>query len=300
MTADIKSRRDTTRALFAQTKALLRRCHLNIRKSMGQHFLIDGEVLATVVTTAELDSDDIVIEVGSGLGVLTRELAERAGYVAAVELDNRLATVLTKDLAFKKNVTVINEDILKIDPAALLAANRDGGLAQKDMTVGYKVVANLPYYITSAVLRHFLEASTKPRLMVIMLQKEVAESVVAEPGDMSLLSVSVQFYGKPEIISYIPAASFYPAPEVDSVILKIDVYPQPFIQVDDIDDFFKLVRAGFCTPRKQLVNSLALGMEIDKSEVKSLLYGADIEYKRRAETLSLAEWQLLWQLFRGK
>ena len=133
-----------------------------------------------------------------------------------------------------------------------------------------------------------------------MLQKEVAESVVAEPGDMSLLSVSVQFFGKPELISYIPAASFYPAPEVDSAILKINVYPQPFIQVDEIDDFFKLVRAGFCAPRKQLVNSLSLGMEIDKSEVKSLLNDADIEYRRRAETLSLAEWQLLWQLFRGK
>ena len=206
MTADIQYKRDTTRALFAQTKAILRRYDLNIRKSMGQHFLIDGEVLATVVSSAELASDDIVIEVGSGLGVLTRELAERAGYVAAVELDDRLATVLTKDLSLKKNVTVINEDILKIDPAVLLAANRDGVLAQKDMAVGYKVVANLPYYITSAVLRHFLEASTKPRLMVIMLQKEVAESVVAEPGNMSLLSVSVQFYGKSEIISYIPAA----------------------------------------------------------------------------------------------
>jgi 16S rRNA (adenine1518-N6/adenine1519-N6)-dimethyltransferase len=158
----------------------------------------------------------------------------------------------------------------------------------------------MPYYITSAVLRHFLEASAKPRLMVIMLQKEVAESVVAEPGDMSLLSVSVQLYGKPEIISYVPAASFYPAPEVDSAILKIDVYPQPSVQVDDINDFFRLVRAGFCAPRKQLVNSLAQGMDIYKSKVKSLLNSAGIEYKRRAETLSLAEWQLLWQVFRGK
>ncbi|UCG53980.1 MAG: ribosomal RNA small subunit methyltransferase A [Dehalococcoidia bacterium] len=300
MTADIQYRQGTSRALFAQTKALLRRFDLNIRKSLGQHFLIDSEALATVVLAAELTVNDIIIEVGPGLGVLTRELAERAGGVVAIELDNRLATILEKDLAVKKNVIVINEDILKINPAVLLAENTDGVLAQKKKTTGYKVVANLPYYITSAVLRHFLEASAKPRLMVIMLQKEVAESIVAKPGDMSLLSVSIQFYGKPEIISYIPAASFYPAPEVDSVILKIDVYTQTPIQVDDINDFFELVRAGFCAPRKQLVNSLVQGMDIDKSEVKSLLDSACIDYKRRAATLSLAEWQRLWQVFKGK
>ncbi len=300
MIADRVYTKASNQNLFAQTKAMLRRFDLSARKSLGQHFLINSEALAKIVTAAEITTDDIVIEVGPGLGVLTRELAKRAGFVVAVELDHKLATVLKKDLVAVKNVTVINEDILKIDPAALLAEKRDSILAQKDKAIAYKVVANLPYYITSAVLRHFLEASLKTRLMVVMLQKAVAESIVAKPGKMSLLSVSIQFYGHPEIVSYIPAEDFYPPPAVESAILKIDVYPQPPILVDDIGGFFKLVRAGFCAPRKQLINSLIQGMGIDKTEVKSLLITAGINYRRRAETLSLAEWQLLWRVFRRK
>ncbi len=288
----------STRNLFAQTKAMLRRFDLSARKNLGQHFLINSETLEKIITAAELTTDDIVIEVGPGLGVLTRELARRAGFVVAVELDHKLATVLKKDLDTVKNVTIINEDILKIDPATLLAEKKDSIVAQKDKVISYKVVANLPYYITSAIMRHFLEASLKPRLMVVMLQKAVAESIVAKPGKMSLLSVSIQFYSQPEIISYIPAENFYPPPAVESTILKLEVYPQPPLLVDDISGFFELVRAGFCAPRKQLLNSVTQGMGISKTEVKSLLITAGINYRRRAETLSLAEWQLLWRQFR--
>jgi 16S rRNA (adenine1518-N6/adenine1519-N6)-dimethyltransferase len=300
MTADTKYKNKIGKTLLAQTKAILYRFDLRVRKSLGQHFLVDSQALATVVATAELTTDDIVIEVGSGLGILTRELAERAGYVITIELDDRLATVLKQDLAAVNNVTVINKDILKISPAVILERNKGDCITLRDRASGYKVVANLPYYITAAVLRHFLEASPKPRLMVVMLQKEVAESIVAKPGNMSLLSVSVQVYGKPEIISYIPADSFYPIPTVDSAILKIDIHPQPLVPVDEINGFFGLVRASFCAPRKQLVNALAQGMDIDKTEVKSLLNTADIEYRRRAETLSLVEWQRLWRVFRRK
>ena len=300
MTADTEYRKDDQKTLLARTKAMLRRLDLRARKSLGQHFLVDREVLEKVASAAELTTSDIVIEVGPGLGVLTRELAKRAGSVIAVELDDRLAAILKQDLAATKNVSVINEDILRIDPAALIKKQKLNLPDLKDKPDSYKIVANLPYYITSAVLRYFLEASLKPRLMVVMLQKEVAEVIVAEPGKMSLLSVSVQFYGKPEIISYVPAESFYPAPEVDSAILRIDVYLRPPIAVDDIDDFFGLVRAGFCAPRKQLVNTLAQGLGLSKPEALSLLDRADIIYKRRAETLSIEEWQRLWQIFRGK
>jgi 16S rRNA (adenine1518-N6/adenine1519-N6)-dimethyltransferase len=300
VTADTEYRKDDQKTLLARTKAMLRRLGLRARKSLGQHFLVDREVLKKVASAAELGTSDIVIEVGPGLGVLTKELAKRAGFVIAVELDDRLAAILKQDMTAAKNVSVINEDILRIDPAALIKKQKLNLPDLKDKPDNYKVVANLPYYITSAVLRYFLEASLKPRLMVVMLQKEVAEVIVAEPGKMSLLSVSVQFYGKPQIVSYVPAESFHPAPKVDSAILRINVYPRPPIAVDDIDDFFGLVRAGFCAPRKQLVNTLAQGLGLSKPEALSLLDRADIIYKRRAETLSVEEWQRLWQIFREK
>jgi len=214
-------------ALLAQTRRLLRRYGLRARKGLGQHFLIDREVLELIVEAAGLTPADIVVEVGPGLGVLTRELAGKAGWVITVELDDRLATALKQTLASLHNVTVLNEDILKLDAAALIKEERSKFPAAMGKPAGYKVVANLPYYITSPVLRHFLEASTRPQTMVVMVQKEVAEAITARPGRMSLLSASVQFYGEPTIVSYVPARCFYPMPEVDSAILKVSVYPQP-------------------------------------------------------------------------
>ena len=300
MTGKTEYKKGYHKTLLARTKAMMRRLDLRARKSLGQHFLVDQEVLEKVASAAGLTPEDIVIEVGPGLGILTKELAKQAGFVIAVELDDRLAAILKQELAAVKNVTVIKEDILKIDLATFLEEQKVELPVLKEEPFSYKVVANLPYYITSAVLRHFLEASHKPRLMVVMIQKEVAEAIVAEPGNMSLLSVSVQFYGKPEIVSYVPAESFYPAPEVDSAILRVKIYPRPIIAVDDIDDFFGLVRAGFCAPRKQLANSLAQGLGLPKPEALSLLDRADIIYRRRAETLSVEEWQRLWQVFGGK
>jgi len=276
---------------LVEIRQLLRRYGLHARKGLGQHFLIDREVLGLIVETAALTPSDTVIEVGPGLGVLTRELAGRAGRVIAVELDDRLADALKEGLSLLHNVTVVNGDILKLDPAVLL--KESGSLGK------YKVVANLPYYITSLVLRHFLEALVRPQTMVVMVQKEVAETIAARPGRMSLLSVSVQFYGKPVIIGHVPAESFYPEPEVDSAVLKIDVYPQPSVVVGDVDGFFGLVRAGFGAARKQLVNSLARGLGLSREEILPLLEKAGIEPKRRAETLSLEEWAGLWEVFAG-
>jgi len=287
-------------SLLAQTRRLLRQFDLRARKGLGQHFLIDGEVLELITSAAELAPVDLIVEVGPGLGVLTKELARQAGGVIAIELDNKLAALLRQTLASLDNVTIINEDVLQIEPATLLEEQK----ARFPQAINsYKVVANLPYYITSPVLRHFLEATAKPQTMIVMVQKEVAEAIVAKPGQMSLLSVSVQLYGEPRIISYVPAQSFYPAPEVDSAILRIDLYPQPAVAVTDEGSFFELVRAGFAAPRKQIVNSLAQGLGLSKGEVLSLLERADIASQRRAETLTLEEWARLWRVFtplRGK
>lgn len=269
-----------------QVGKLLRQSGIRPKKRLGQHFLVDEAILNTILVAAELSSEDIVIEIGPGLGVLTAELARRAGKVIAVELDTRLASLLKRKLASLPNVNVINADILKVSPSQLLETKSD-----------YKVVANLPYYITSPILRHFVEASPKPSLMVVMVQKEVGNAIVAGPGEMSLLAVSLQVYSKPKIVSYVPSQSFYPPPKVDSAIVRFDLLPQPAVKVADINGFFQVVKCGFSSPRKQLHNSLAQGMGEKPAEVVLLLERAGIESQRRAETLSLDEWARLYEVW---
>jgi 16S rRNA (adenine1518-N6/adenine1519-N6)-dimethyltransferase len=278
---------------LALTKKLLRRFGIQAKKGLGQHFLVDERVLETILAAAALDPADTVIEVGPGLGILTARLAEKAGWVIAIELDKRLADVLTRTLPYD-NIVILNEDVLGTDPAALLQGRAPGFPPEFN---SYKVVANLPYYITSPVLRHFLEAPVRPQKMVVMVQREVAESICAAPGRRSVLSIAVQFYGRPSIVAVVPAASFYPAPEVDSAVVKIDVYPRPPFDVDETS-FFKLVRAGFTAARKQIPNSLAAGLGLPKSVVLEVLVKAGIAPPRRAETLTLEEWAELWKLFR--
>jgi len=286
-----------TESLLAQTKRWLRQFHLQVRKGLGQHFLIDEEVLRIIASAAGLTATDVIMEVGPGLGILTKELARQAGWVVAIELDSKLAVALEQTLASFDNVSIINKDVLQIDPAALLQEQKTRFPAAISSPFSYKVVANLPYYITSPVLRHFVEAPVRPQIMVVMVQKEVAEAIVAEPGQMSVLSITVQFYGEPRIISYVPAQCFYPAPEVDSAILRIDLYSQPAVAVTDERGFFGLVQAGFSASRKQIVNSLAQGLGLPKIDVLSLLEKCRIVPQRRAETLSLEEWAKLWQVF---
>jgi len=268
-----------------EVKRLLRQSGLKAKKGLGQHFLIDEKALETIVIAAELSPEDIVIEVGPGLGVLTIELARRAGKVIAVELDTKLASLLKRRLTSLPNVNIVNADILKVSPSQLLGGENN-----------YKVVANLPYYVTSPILRYFVEASPKPSLMVVMVQKEVGTAIAASPGKMSLLAVSLQVYSKPKIISYVSSQSFYPPPKVDSAIVRFDLFPEPAVKIADIDGFFKVVRCGFSSPRKQLRNSLAHGLEVKPAEVGLLLEKARIEPQRRAETLSLEEWARLYEV----
>ncbi len=275
------------RSLLSQTKDLLRSAGLEAKKSLGQHFLVDGAYLQSILSAAQLTRDDQVIEVGPGLGVLTQALAERAGKVIAVEKDDNLSALLKERLVSYRNVAIVNEDIMKADVTSLVAMFASGD------TPRYKVVANLPYYITSPVLRLFLEARTKPERLVVMVQKEVAKQICAQPGDMSLLSVGIQLYGQPKIVKYVPARAFYPAPDVDSAVLKISVFPAPRVDVD-VSTFFAMVRAGFSAARKQIRNSLSKGLDLPKEEVLELLAAADIDARRRAETLSIEEWGRLW------
>ena len=276
---------EKTATFSAQVKNLLRQSGLRARKSLGQHFLVDGAVLNTIIRAAELSAKDTVIEVGPGLGILTSELARHAGNVIAVELDAELSSLLQRRLASFPNLRVINADILKVKPSQLLASQSK-----------YKVVANLPYYITSPVLRYFVEASPQPSLMVMMVQKEVGEAIVAGPGNMSILAISLQVYSRVRTIAAVPAQSFYPPPKVDSVILRFDILPEPAVKVADMNGFFKVVRGGFSSPRKQLHNSLAHGLGIKPAEVAISLNQAAIDPKRRAETLSLDEWAKLYEV----
>lgn len=268
-----------------QFRRLLRQSGIKAKRGLGQNFLIDETVLEKIVSAAELSPEDTVIEVGPGLGILTIELARQAGKVIAVELDTKLASLLRLRLSSLSNVTIINADILELSPSQLLEKGQSS----------YKVVANIPYYITSPILHHFVEASPKPLLMVVMVQKEVGEAIAASPGKMSLLAASLQMYSKTSIVSYVPAQSFYPQPKVDSAIARLDLLPQPAVKTDDIDGFFKVVKYGFSSPRKQLRNSLAQGMGLKPAAVDLLLTEAKIESRRRAETLSLEEWDNLYK-----
>jgi len=274
-------------------RQLLRQFGFKPKKRLGQHFLVDEAVLERILSAAELSPGDIVVEVGPGLGILTEGLARQGAKVIAVELDSKLVVLLKKRLAAFPDVKIVRADILEVVPRELLQDN----LPASELGRGYKVIANLPYYITSPVLSHFLEAQPQPSKMVVMVQKEVGEAIAATPGKMRLLSVKTQFYSQPAIISYVPAASFYPPPKVDSVILRLDIYSQPPIEVSDVAGFFDIVMHGFRSPRKQLRNSLAHSLGMPPSQVASLLGKAGIEAKRRAETLSLEEWRELWKTF---
>jgi 16S rRNA (adenine1518-N6/adenine1519-N6)-dimethyltransferase len=278
-------------SLAQVTRRLLTSLDTHAKKSLGQHFLIDAGALRKIVEAAGLTPHDTVVEVGPGLGVLTAELVKRAGHVIAIELDDNLAELLKQTLSDFDNLTVIHGDVLDITPMALL---KEAGMPPAN---GYKVVANLPYYITSAVLRHFMEGDVRPSMMVVTVQKEVAKAITASPDEMSLLSVAVQFYGEASIVSKIPPGSFMPAPKVESAVLKIRVRPKLPIAVSDTSSFFDIVRGGFCANRKQLINSLSQGLNQNKTDILAMLEKADIMPTRRAETLTIDEWVALWRAF---
>lgn len=252
-------------------------------KTLGQHWLTDRAALESICDLAEVSKDDLVVEVGPGLGTLTDYLKERARRVIAVEYDKKLALELAAKYA-NTTVEVRSEDILKFDLTTLAHP--------------YKVVANIPYYLTSNLLRVLCESPNPPQSMTLLVQKEVAERVAAKPGAMSLLSVSVQFYCDVSLGELVPAYLFTPPPKVDSQILKLDYRSAPLFENVDTKLFFTLVKAGFSERRKKLRSSLSGGLRIDKTEAEEILKAAAIDPNRRAQELSLKNWYDLYVEFK--
>ncbi|MDP9316208.1 MAG: 16S rRNA (adenine(1518)-N(6)/adenine(1519)-N(6))-dimethyltransferase RsmA [Chloroflexota bacterium] len=266
-----------------RVRAALNALDLRPSRELGQNFLVDSGALLEIVAAASLSADDTVVEVGPGLGVLTHELVKHAGRVVAIELDKRLAARLADEFQANANLAVVQGDVLRVNLGELLG------------DTPYKVVANLPYQITSAIIRHFLEVTPAPDILVIMVQWEVAQRIVAKPPNMSVLAHSVQFYAEPSIVTRVPAASFVPAPKVDSAVLRLVRRPQPLVEVDDVNVFFRTIKAGFLQARKKLSNALpsglaSMGVKLDKDAVGQVLLAAGVDPARRAETLTLHEW----------
>ncbi len=262
-----------------QTKELLRKYNIRPNKTMGQNFLINENTLKKIIKAADLSKDDIVLEVGPGLGILTKELAQKARKVITIEKDKEIVEVLKKELEDYKNVEIICGDILEIN---------------LEFLKNYKVVANIPYYLTSHLIRILLELENQPKEITILIQKEVAERICASPPKMTLLAISVQFYTRPEIISYISKEDFWPEPKIDSAIMKITDIKKP--EDINIKKFFKLVKAGFSSPRKQLVNNLSNKLNINKEEIKTALTECNLDIQVRAERLQITDWVKLLEL----
>lgn len=278
---------ETRRLLSRQTvREILRRLGLRPSRRLGQHFLAEPAVLYHILRAAHLEAQDTVLEVGPGLGVLTGELLRRARSVVAVELDRRLSAWLEERFAGNPRLRLWTADILQVKPGRLV----DGP---------YKVVANLPYAITSAVLRHLLEADPPPARLVLMVQWEVARRLVAQPPDMSLLALSVQYYARVEIVHRVPAGCFVPPPQVDSAIVALQTFPVPRWGVPP-QTFFRVAHAGFLHPRRTLAKNLAEGLGIPREEVASRLQTIGIAPERRPETLSLDEWASLCRLLEAE
>jgi len=254
------------------------------RKSLGQHYLTDGAVLSRIIAAAELTPDDVVVEVGPGIGSLTRRLVQHAGQVIAVEVDHTLVSTLSHRLGGPPSLTVVEADARAVNISDLTSG-----------PASYKMIANLPYYAANPIIRRFLEAEHKPSLMVVMVQREVAQSMLAKPGSMGILSVAVQYYAVPKLVCQVPARAFRPPPKVASSVVRLEVRRHPAVGVRETEAFFETVRAGFCAPRKQLRNALSQGLHLGGDVIGPLLESLNIDGRRRAETLTLEEWAQVHQ-----
>jgi 16S rRNA (adenine1518-N6/adenine1519-N6)-dimethyltransferase len=252
------------------------------KKQLGQHWLHDEIVLQAIVADADVRAGDTVLEIGPGLGTLTKEILATGANVIAVEFDHDLATTLAERIGRPERLTVHEQDILDYDFSLLPAK--------------YVVIANIPYYLTSNLIRKLGEASNPPRIAVILIQKEVAERVCAAPGDMSLLSVSAQIFFEAHLSTFVPAELFTPPPKVDSQVLVLQRRPQPLVDAAQQKDFFRLVKAGFAERRKKLRGSLSGGLHISKTEADELLKSAQIDPDLRAQALSIDDWIRLFNV----
>ena len=266
-----------------QLKSILKKYHLWAKKSLGQNFLVDENALEAIIKAAELKSSDRVIEVGPGTGFLTERLIEQVKHVLCIELDQDMVNVLNDRFANSENLEIVNEDVLKF-PISNVQCPK------------YKLVANIPYYITSPLIKHFLHSAQPPELMVLLVQKEVAQKICGK-GGKTLLSVQIEVFGEPDLIAQVPRTSFYPAPKVDSAVLRIRPHAQPLVPADQQKAFFRLVKFGYSQKRKKLSNTLAAGLHLKPKEIAEKMKSVGIDPNLRAEHLGVGEWSNLIKLF---
>lgn len=260
------------------------------RKALGQHWLVDRRLLGRIAAAADFRDEESVIEVGAGTGLLTELLGRRTRHLIAVEVGADLAAGLRKRFADRPHISVLASDVLALPPEELLA--RGGG------RLPYVVVGNLPFFIGTAIVRHFLQATVQPRWLLVTLQAEVARNIAAAPGRMTYLSVETQLFAQPRILFHLPPRAFRPPPKVRSAVLRLDILDGTAVEVDDRDAFLRLVQAGFAAPRKRIRNSLAVGLTTSPGEAEAILSAAGIDPALRPAALSLQGWAQLYRAYR--
>ncbi|MFC1655533.1 16S rRNA (adenine(1518)-N(6)/adenine(1519)-N(6))-dimethyltransferase RsmA [Patescibacteria group bacterium] len=256
---------------------LLNKYNMRPKKSLGQNFLMDANVVQKIVQAANATKQDCIIEIGPGLGILTKELAKTGAGVVSVELDSGAIPLLESELKNYSNVKIINEDALKFSPPS----------------GKYKVVANIPYYITSPLISHFLKNKNRPTKMVILIQKEVAEKICAKEGKLSVLAINVLIFGKPKIVTKVSRGCFHPVPKVESAVLEIDMFDKPLVEEENLEKFFKIVHAGFAHKRKTLLNSFIRSIDIDVDTAREAIEKSGVSPTARAQHLSIDDWKRL-------
>ena len=266
-------------SLFDEIKKDLEKSGIQPKKQLGQNFLIDESALDIIIETADINEGENIIEIGPGTGILTQRLIDTGVNVTSIEIDWNLAKFLEDKFSDNENFELIETDALKFDPP------------KKD----YKLIANIPYYITSPLISHFLEAENKPKKMVLLIQKEVAEKICAKEGKLNVLAIHVQVFGKPQIKKIVQKESFHPAPKVDSAILEIEVFDEPLIPESEIKSLFKIVHGGFMHKRKTLHNALSRGLQMNGDEVDKLLEKCGIDPNLRPQHLTIPQWYKMLQ-----
>ena len=273
-------------SLYNETKFIMKKYNISANKSLGQNFLIDDEAVSTIVDTAKVTKDDLIIEIGPGLGTLTSKLLEKTGKVIAIELDKKMVLVLEDRFSLYDNFECINEDVLKVDLESLISEEKSKGLKTA------KIVANLPYYITTPIIMKLSEEKLDIETITVMIQKEVADRLVAEPGkaNTGAITYAINYYTNPKVVLQVPNTAFIPAPDVNSTVIQLEVLQKPKIDVIDEEMFFKVIKYAFMQRRKTLLNSLTNSKILGEKEyIEKMLSELGIEKTIRAENLSLEE-----------
>ncbi len=273
--------------IYSETKFLMKKYGITANKKLGQNFLIDENVIEQIVNASKITEEDLVIEIGPGLGTLTAKLLEKAGKVICIELDNRMIEILKDRFFMYKNYEIINEDVLKVDLQKLIKENKE-----KENLKNVKIVANLPYYITTPIIMKLLEEKLDIESITVMIQKEVADRLTAVPGEKNsgAITYTVYYYAQAEEILTVPNTSFIPEPEVESEVIKLNLRKEPAIKVQDEKRFFALIKAAFMQRRKTLLNAVSnSGLEITKEQMEQILNELDIDTKVRGETLTIEQ-----------